>query len=76
MKISNDLKDSIFCNIKDIVDLSSVLLNDFESNILNRNQDQVRIGKCFLKNCEIIRTTYSHYAQFIEYSNSLLEKVR
>ncbi|CAF0837962.1 unnamed protein product [Brachionus calyciflorus] len=73
-KISTDIKDSIFCNIKDLVQLSSVLLNDFESNILNQNQDQVRIGKCFLKNCETIRINYSYYAQYIEYSNNILDK--
>lgn len=61
--------------MKDIVDLSSTLLNDFELNILNKRSEEVKVGKCFLKNCEKIRVIYSNYAQSIEYSNNILEKV-
>lgn len=50
-------------------------MNDFESNILNKRSDEVKVGKCFLKNCEKIRVIYSNYAQSIEYSNNILEKV-
>lgn len=55
--------------------LSSILLNDFEINILNKSFDEVRIGRCFLKNLNLIKETYAHYTQFIEYSNNILEKV-
>lgn len=74
-KIDYELKEAIFCNLKEIVELSSVLLNDFEANILNKCLDKVKIGKCFLKNCDLIKITYSYYAQYKEYSNSILEKV-
>jgi len=56
--------------------LSSILLNDFEINILNKTFDEVKIGKCFLNNLNIIKDTYAHYAQFIEFSNNTLEKVK
>lgn len=56
--------------------LSSILLNDFEINILNKTFDEVKIGKCFLNNLNLIKDTYAHYAQFIEFSNNTLEKVR
>ena len=55
--------------------LSSILLNDFEINILNKPFDEVNIGKCFLNNLNLIKETYAHYAQFIEFSNNTLEKV-
>lgn len=74
-QIDYELKETIFCNLKEIVELSSVLLNDFEANILNKCLDQVKIGKCFLKNCDLIKITYSYYAQYKEYSNGILEKV-
>lgn len=57
------------------MNLSSTLLNDFEKNILNKSFDHVKIGTCFLKNSNIIRQTYAYYAQYIEYSNNILEKV-
>ena len=50
-------------------------MNDFETNILNRSFEHVKIGKCFLNNANSIRQIYAHYAQFIEYSNNILEKV-
>jgi hypothetical protein len=52
-----------------------LLLNDFENNILNKSFEDVKIGKCFLNNANLIRKIYAHYAQFIEYSNNILEKV-
>lgn len=55
--------------------LSSLLLNDFENNILNKPFEKVKIGKCFLNNANSIRQIYAHYAQYIEYSNNILEKV-
>jgi len=55
--------------------LSSILLNDFEINILNKTFDEVKIGRCFLNNLNLIKDTYAHYAQFIEFSNNTLEKV-
>ena len=55
--------------------LSSTLLNDFETYILNKSFEQVNIGKCFLKNSNAIRQTYAYFAQYIEYSNNILEKV-
>ena len=58
------------------MNLSSLLLNDFETHILNKSFGQVRIGKCFLKNSPLIRQTYAHFAQAIDYSNNILEKVR
>jgi hypothetical protein len=74
-KIEPSQKEAIFCNLKDIMNLSSLLLNDFETNILNRSFEHVKIGKCFLNNANSIRQIYAHYAQFIEYSNNILEKV-
>ena len=75
-KIEPSQKEAIFCNLKEIMNLSSLLLNDFEMNILNKSFEQVRIGKCFLNNANSIRQIYAHYAQFIEYSNNILEKVK
>ena len=68
-------KEALFCNLKEIMNLSSLLLNDFENNILNKSFEEVKIGKCFIDNANLIRQIYAHYAQFIEYSNNILEKV-
>ncbi len=67
-------KEAIFCNLHEIMNLSSVILNDFESHILNRSFEQVNIGKCFLKNVDDIKKTYSYFTQYIEYSNYVLDK--
>ena len=76
IKIEQSQKEAIFCNLKQIMGLSSILLNDFEINILNKTFDEVNIGKCFLDNLNLIKETYAHYAQYIEFSNNTLEKVK
>ena len=58
------------------MDISNTLLNNLEENILNKSFEDVIIGKCFIKNSHTIKTIYAHYAQFIEHSNSILEKVK
>ncbi len=73
--IDNTLKLTMFCNLKQIMDISNTLLNDLEENILNKSFEDVIIGKCFIKNAHSIKTIYAHYAQYIEHSNSILEKV-
>jgi hypothetical protein len=74
-KIDQQHKEAIFCNLQQIMNLSSNLLNDFELNILNKSFEEVKIGQCFIKNANLIRQTYAYYAQYIEYSNNILEKV-
>ena len=61
--------------MKDIIELSSTLLNDFEDNILNQPYEEIRIGTCFIKNSNSIRKVYAFYAQYMEYSICILEKV-
>lgn len=74
--IEQSQKETIFCNLQEIMNLSSTMLNDFETFILNKSFETVNIGKCFLKNADEIKKTYSYFTQYIEYSNNILEKVR
>lgn len=73
-RVTQIQKQAIFCNLKEIVDISNSLLNDFEELILNRTFDKQEIGKCFIKNTQSIKKIYAYYAQYIEHSNAILEK--
>ncbi len=74
-KLENFKIESIFCNLKEVIDQSNILLDDFEENILNKPFDQAKVGVSFLKNSNSIRKIYAHYAQNIECSIYVIEKV-
>jgi hypothetical protein len=71
LKIGANVKATLFCNLKDIIDISSMVINSLEYDVLNKpNDDCIHVSTCFLNNCQTIKQVYAHYAQYIEHSMS------
>ncbi len=59
-------KRALFCNVRELADVSAALLAELEARVLGRAADAWAVGECFLRQAAAVQRAYAHYAQHAE----------
>jgi hypothetical protein len=59
-------KRALFCNVRELADVSAALLAELEARVLGRRADAWAVGECFLRQAAAVQRAYAHYAQHAE----------